>query len=483
MVCAFSRSLKIERSLIPQLIKVMVFNELFKSKFGLSKIKKDDGFASSTQSIANLKGTPSYLAPEIIEDYSYTKAGDVYSFGIIVFEILTTERAFSDLTFIQLLNAVVRGERPTIDKTVPEVYRQLIERCWSQEPEKRPTFDQIVDELQHGEFISPMIDNDSYQEYIEYVKEFKTKYEKDRKIIKFEDVVRNHKSQTFQKVSIVGITKLFDSKRILPVSKYEELNEFCQKLVDESDNNPDKQYTVGKYMIEQKKGFEHLINYGIKYLERSNDGGCIDAALYLSKMYQEGVLVTKNIKKAKTYLLNYIDEDDARLCNELARILLNENSISEARVYYEKGAIMFDPESMFNYGLMLINGEGGECNIDEGLRYLNLSKNHSFESSCKYLKIYDHLKNDRSFPILQPEVKFFFVNQIYENNKDKSVGEMKITEKIKLKNQNIEDFFEKNVLLKDEFINTLNLFPDVLIEINFPTKNPSFLSKFMEFFK
>lgn len=147
------RDLKLENILVDE----RLFPKI--SDFGLSKIKKkNDCSTNQTNSIAGLKGTPTYLAPEIIENLEYSKAGDIYAFGIVVYEIMTTERAFSGHTIVQLFNAVVRGERPTIDKSVPESYRQLIERCWAQDPNKRPSFDQIVD-LLHQPLIMIFIKN------------------------------------------------------------------------------------------------------------------------------------------------------------------------------------------------------------------------------------------------------------------------------------------------------------------------------------
>lgn len=63
--------------------------------FGLSKKYSKDGFASSTQSISGLKGTPVYLSPEIIENQTYTPAGDIYAFGIVVYEIISNEPLYS----------------------------------------------------------------------------------------------------------------------------------------------------------------------------------------------------------------------------------------------------------------------------------------------------------------------------------------------------------------------------------------------------
>ena len=59
------------------------------SDFGLSKITDFLSNSMNVQSQKGLKGTPAYLAPEILADEKYSKKGDVYAFAFIVFEIMT----------------------------------------------------------------------------------------------------------------------------------------------------------------------------------------------------------------------------------------------------------------------------------------------------------------------------------------------------------------------------------------------------------
>ena len=94
------------------------------SDFGLSK-RISNNTTTTFQSKTAVKGTPSYLSPEIIKNQNYTKSGDVYAFGIIVYEIMMAKRAFEGFDLFRLYNSIVNGERPTIDSTVPDSYRIL----------------------------------------------------------------------------------------------------------------------------------------------------------------------------------------------------------------------------------------------------------------------------------------------------------------------------------------------------------------------
>lgn len=73
--------------------------------------------------------TPIYTAPEIWKGEEYTKSSDVYSFSMIIYEILTNKKPFEKMSPFQVLTSVVQGQRPEIPSGIPQIYRELIERC------------------------------------------------------------------------------------------------------------------------------------------------------------------------------------------------------------------------------------------------------------------------------------------------------------------------------------------------------------------
>jgi len=101
-------------------------------------------------------GTPLYMAPEMmrgITDYS-TKA-DVYSFGIMIASVIDDgKEPYQGDTRIpsswQFTNLVIQGLRPNVAKIgeVPPAFANLMKRCWVQNPNDRPAFNQIVEELE-----------------------------------------------------------------------------------------------------------------------------------------------------------------------------------------------------------------------------------------------------------------------------------------------------------------------------------------------
>ncbi|KAK8880401.1 hypothetical protein M9Y10_003073 [Tritrichomonas musculus] len=145
--------------------------------FGLSKVLHTNTSTRSSQSTIGLKGTIHYMAPEIHTKKEYTKATDVYAFAIIVYEIITNEIPFSNLKAFEIGYKVANNIRPEFKYEPPDSYKQLIESCWSQDPKDRPTFDDIVDDLENDSgFITETVDENDYQMFIDYIKDYKTTF-------------------------------------------------------------------------------------------------------------------------------------------------------------------------------------------------------------------------------------------------------------------------------------------------------------------
>ena len=94
---------------------------------------------------------PRWQAPEVIRNLPYGPSSDVYSFGMCLWEMLTQERVFADLPDLGKLVFAVCGEghRPTIPPNCPTSLRTLIASCWDAEPKKRPSFREILEQLDH----------------------------------------------------------------------------------------------------------------------------------------------------------------------------------------------------------------------------------------------------------------------------------------------------------------------------------------------
>lgn len=128
----------------------ILFDENFLPKIadsGFSKINKQQVNEQGMQSTIGIKGTHIYMSPEIWQKQEYTKSCDVYAFGFIVYEIVTNDKPYENKNYFEIALSVANGDRPEIKKTIPKSYKNLIESCWAQDSNDRPSFNEIVQKL------------------------------------------------------------------------------------------------------------------------------------------------------------------------------------------------------------------------------------------------------------------------------------------------------------------------------------------------
>lgn len=102
--------------------------------------------------LADVPGSYRWMAPEMIRNKPHGRKVDVYSFGLILWEMVSGSTPFVEMTPIQAAYAVVnKNMRPSFPSNCAPAMRSLIEQCWSSQPEKRPEFWQIVKVLEQFE--------------------------------------------------------------------------------------------------------------------------------------------------------------------------------------------------------------------------------------------------------------------------------------------------------------------------------------------
>lgn len=122
-------------------------DHVFVSDLGMNKIKKYSGIVSG------YTNKSAWSSPEIIRDKRLTptrpeKSDDVYSFAIVVWEIITEQVPFSGYCNEELYEkVVVEGYRPELPRKIDSVLAGLLINCWSENVEERPDFEEISSKL------------------------------------------------------------------------------------------------------------------------------------------------------------------------------------------------------------------------------------------------------------------------------------------------------------------------------------------------
>ena len=108
------------------------------------------------------------MAPEILRGKKNTKESDIYSVGMLIWEIFSGYSPFKDKAHSPgLILKICKGLRPPIPTAIPEGYAEMMQKCWHDDPTKRPTIKELrifaenhpISEDLNNEFIAHIISN------------------------------------------------------------------------------------------------------------------------------------------------------------------------------------------------------------------------------------------------------------------------------------------------------------------------------------
>ncbi|KAH3831342.1 uncharacterized protein LOC127880025 [Dreissena polymorpha] len=130
--------------------------ESFRAKiadFGFSKLRHDAGVKSKKRSKLQTTNNSLYwMSPELLDKGEVTCKSDVYSFAIILWEMLTRNIPYEGTSVFKVLERVRKNKRPEIPASTPEGLTHLISICWDPNPAKRPQFKEILQILENLSF-------------------------------------------------------------------------------------------------------------------------------------------------------------------------------------------------------------------------------------------------------------------------------------------------------------------------------------------
>ncbi|NXY45767.1 EPHB2 protein, partial [Ceuthmochares aereus] len=118
------------------------------SDFGLSRFLEDDTSDPTYTSALGGKIPIRWTAPEAIQYRKFTSASDVWSYGIVMWEVMSYgERPYWDMTNQDVINAIEQDYRLPPPMDCPNALHQLMLDCWQKDRNHRPKFGQIVNTL------------------------------------------------------------------------------------------------------------------------------------------------------------------------------------------------------------------------------------------------------------------------------------------------------------------------------------------------
>lgn len=150
---------------------LLTYDHFHLSDFGLSKLIERNQIINPN---GNICGVLPYIAPEVLIGEEYTAAADVYSFGIIAYEVFTGNLAYHDISHnYDLALQICNGLRPKIPFHTPRLITRMIMQCWDARPNHRPLYDDLRKLLKqwHNDLIEDKIESE-IKIQIEKAKEF-----------------------------------------------------------------------------------------------------------------------------------------------------------------------------------------------------------------------------------------------------------------------------------------------------------------------
>ncbi|XP_034588525.1 serine/threonine-protein kinase STY8 isoform X2 [Setaria viridis] len=110
--------------------------------FGVSRNPPQEGDMTAET------GTYRWMAPEVINHKPYDHRADVFSFAVVLWELVTSKMPYENLTPLQAALGVRQGMRLEIPSWVHPQLSKLIQQCWDENPNVRPSFAEITAELE-----------------------------------------------------------------------------------------------------------------------------------------------------------------------------------------------------------------------------------------------------------------------------------------------------------------------------------------------
>ncbi|OHT03100.1 hypothetical protein TRFO_29572 [Tritrichomonas foetus] len=307
-----------------------------------------------------------YYAPESFKDGVFNEKTDVYSFGIVLYQLLTGEKPYSELKDKQSLKVKVpAGYRPAILISLPFQFQKMIERCCDQDPARRPDFARLSDLLSTERYTLEGVNQKSYDKYIRRIRKVEHKYGIVNDFDDFDD------SPTQKEADYDSSDEELDEEAELE----QELEMYSIEISEQlkGDNlllfqkalkrDPESCYVVYKKLLKGRDRFPYHLDASMIFLKIAADLNYDKAVVKLANLLNTGTILPTDLETAASYYK-----------------LSSENGNIESSVKY--GIFLFEHKHEIEESKEIFKAAMDEGNLDAKCYYAKCIENDDFDTAC-----------------------------------------------------------------------------------------------------
>ena len=298
--------------------------------FGIAK-----NFQRTIDKAKTMVGTPYYLSPEMIESKPYDSKSDIWSLGVLLYEMMTFKMPFNANSLASLIIKITRGNYIPPPVIYTKDLRELVSKCLTLDPKNRPTIKEILGMPFIKFHIKSFLDEAQYNK--EFSKTITKKYkEKEKTNIKPKEA-KGINVEVFEPKVISG-TSIADIN-----IKKNSNNNSNKKIVDYFKQRNIKKEKEEKEKDKKRQEFKDFL----KETKKSKKWGGIDQNQY----NESGVMWGKNQENQRPILFkenNLKEEEDQSEVNNLNDLLesYDINKITEEQ--YDKARFLNNLDNVVN---------------------------------------------------------------------------------------------------------------------------------------
>jgi len=268
-------------------------------------------------------GVLSYVAPEVLQEKPYTQAADVYSFGIVAYELLSGLPPYYDREHsLQLALTICQGQRPKFQIQIPQLLESLIKRCWDANPTKRPTATELEKTLRRWQEEIDKKENTEFKTQLQKAEEYNKNLLDEVKFPDYQKKIHSGAIYTSRLLPTKEITTLLQESSLLDKGKgaddnenkkYNDLKNFVKKI-------------LVSFSKETKKELVSELNN--KEIESSGNTSILDSIVEKLKTEDLKFEVEKVVKSVKE-LIKELEKEKTQFQDQETKINYLEQRIQE----------------------------------------------------------------------------------------------------------------------------------------------------------